>query len=576
MRNLAMLLLITVISVYAASDFNFVILSDRTGGHVEGIHGQVIAKSLAEDAAFYVTVGDHIEGYGSDNDATNAEWDEYLSVTEPIKTNIYRVPGNHDIWDDQSEDIWRERFGNEPNYSFDYEDVHFVMLDSSRWNASAELPDEYYEWLEEDLAAYKDGRLTFVLYHKPFWFDTVAEGKEDKLHELFKVNGVDGVFNGHYHTLGYGEYDGIDYQMIGSSGGGVGDEDVEYGVFFQYGVVEVKGDDFAVTFVPLEGEDRYPRDLVLIDDAKFLEKIYDEYVWLPEIFIGEDYHNTEATISVAIDNAHGETFDTQIVWDTADTSWEIAPQILDATIEGDTLGSFRFDAEYETLYPLPNATLVYPNAAGKLFEVDVVPQATRNLEIRGISGISIDGTLGLKEWDEANMVDYFCSPDGEASSIEGTRFLFGYDDENLYIAASNDHSDMDKLTANSTEHDGAVYRDDCVGFFFSPGGLEGDIYQIYFNSNGVAFDQRIFVNEDSDIEGDVEWNGEYDVATTSYEDSWDIEIAIPFLTLGTDAPEPDDEWRVNFRRKEIYMESSADWQFPISYEAKYYGRAVFK
>lgn len=576
MRSTIILLLTVSASTFAASDFAFIILSDRTGGHVEGVHGEVIAKSLAEDAAFYVTVGDHIEGYGSDNDVTNAEWDEYISIVEPIKTDIYRIPGNHDIWDDQSENIWRERFGNEPNYSFDYEGVHFVMLDNSRWISSAELPEEYYVWLEEDLTAHKDDRLTFVLFHKPFWYDTIAEGKEDKLHELFQANGVDGVFNGHYHVLLYGEYDGIDYQIMGTSGGGIRGENIESGHFFQYGLVEVKDDDFELTIVPLDGDERYPNDLVLVDDAKFLDKVYEEYVQVPAFLVAGSNKHGEATISIAVDNIHKEPFETRIIWDTTDTSWEVNPATLTGTVDGESLGGFRFNVKYESLYPLPSATLVYPNAEGKPFDIELVPLATRTVNIPFMPGISLDGTIGLTEWDEAKLVDYFCSPEGSECTIDGTRFLFGYDDNNLYIAASCDHVDMDKLAVNSGERDATVYQDDCVGFFFSPGGLEGDVYQVYINPDGIIFDQRIYLTENGDIDGDADWNGEYEIAITKYDNSWEIEVAIPFTTLGANAPQTDDEWRLNFRRKEIYMDSSADWQFPISYETKYFGRAVFE
>jgi predicted phosphodiesterase len=191
MRLTITLLLALSSSVLAGSDFAFVILSDRTGSNVDGIHEQIILKSLSEDVELYVSVGDHIEGYGSDNDFTNAEWDEYLSIVKPIKTDLYFTPGNHDIWDDESEAIWRDRIGREPNYSFDYEGVHFVIFDTSRWHSSDELPEDYIEWLETDLAAHKEDRLTFVLFHKPLWYETVPEGNENILHELFKEYGVD-------------------------------------------------------------------------------------------------------------------------------------------------------------------------------------------------------------------------------------------------------------------------------------------------------------------------------------------------------------------------------------------------
>ena len=86
-----------------------------------------------------------------------------------------------------------------------------------------------------------------------------------------------------------------------------------------------------------------------------------------------------------------------------------------------------------------------------------------------------------------------------------------------------------------------------------------------------------------DLDGDTEWNVECDVATriipisvaTAEPRYWSIEISIPFDAMGAETPEPGDEWRVNFRRKERVLDSSADWQYPITYYAEYFGRAVF-
>jgi hypothetical protein len=575
---------LTVTAVFPADDFTFVVLGDRTGGHVEGIYGQIVEKSLGEDADFYVTVGDQIEGYAGDADAVNAEWDEYFGIVEAVPADLYELAGNHDIWDDQSEGIWLERLDTEPNYCIDYEGVHFVMLDTSRWETSDSLPEGYYEWLEADLAAHADDRLVFVFYHKPLWYNTLADGEPDPLHDLFIEYGVDGVFNGHFHTYGAATYDGIAYTMVGSSGGGMYDDAMYKGHFYHYCVVDVKGDGYEVTVVPLEGDERYEREVVRVSDLKFFDKVEEEYIVQGEFYAADGATGGKGELSVELTNIAGEPFTTEIAWDTEGTGWTVEPATTVVEAAGGDTAVFPFEAAYEELYPLPKVSLQYPYADGKAYDYENLARVTRTVEIPPVDGKpEVNGGVSASEWAGAAVVDYFCSPDGGAVTIEDTVFHFGYDEENLYVAAVCYQADTNLLEINATERDGAVWQDDCVGFFFAPGGTEGDVYQVYFNPDGVIFDQRIFENEYGDLDGDVEWNVDCDVATriipitvaTAEPRYWSIEIAIPFEALGAEAPEPGDEWRINFRRKERVRDSSADWQYPITYYTEYFGRAVF-
>jgi len=577
MRRITALLLILVAvaaTAGAGEDFTFVVLGDRTGDHVEGIYGVVVERSLAEGADLYITVGDQIEGYTDDADVVQDEWDEYFSIVERIPNDLYLLAGNHDIWDDQSEEIWRERVGTEPNYSFDYQGVHFTMLDTSRWETSDSLPDEYYRWLEADLSAHSDDRMTLVFLHKPLWYDTLAEGEADRLHEIFKAGGVDGIFNGHFHTYGSAFYDGIAYTMVGSSGGRMSDELMYKGHFFHYCVVDVSGDNFEITVVPLEGDERLTHDCVSVSDLKFFDKVEEEYIVMGECFEDNMVREEGGFLTVSITNIYEEPFVTEIRWDTEGTDWKVKPSVMEIEIPAGIYEKLTFGVKYENeIYPLPTVHIRYPYGEGNLYDYQSPAHITRTLKIPFGNAAQIEGKLGDDEWTESAIVDYFCSAEGEKMTIEDTVFYFTYDDDNLYIRA--DCEQESDFVVNATERDGAVWMDDCVGFFLSPGGLEGDVYQIYFNPDGVIFDQRVFTNEQGYLDGDVEWNIDCLVATDRGDTRWSIEIAIPFSALHAETPKHGDEWRINFRRKEMAMESTADWQYPISYEVNYFGRAVF-
>jgi hypothetical protein len=72
------------------------------------------------------------------------------------------------------------------------------------------------------------------------------------------------------------------------------------------------------------------------------------------------------------------------------------------------------------------------------------------------------------------------------------------------------------------------------------------------------------------------WNGTYKVTAKPAKGEWILEAAIPFATLNTTAPASGARWRANFRRKEIALGSSADWQVPIGYDPPRFGYLRFE
>ena len=56
--------------------FNFVVVTDRTGGERKGVWQKGIKKINLMQPAFVVSVGDLINGYTKDLDTINAEWEE--------------------------------------------------------------------------------------------------------------------------------------------------------------------------------------------------------------------------------------------------------------------------------------------------------------------------------------------------------------------------------------------------------------------------------------------------------------------------------------------------------------------
>jgi predicted phosphodiesterase len=205
-----------ILPSFAAPPFDFAILGDRTGNAVPGVYERISREIAGQHPAFIINVGDTIEGL--DDSTAAAQWDAIRPAWKYFgDTPFYLVPGNHDIWSPASEALWRDRTGHPPQYSFDFRGSHITVLDNSRTEALA--PDQL-AFLESDLAAHASARPKFVFFHRPFWLLPVKfQNGNFPLHRLARQYNVGFVVSGHAHEFDRSEYQGVQYVMVGSSGG---------------------------------------------------------------------------------------------------------------------------------------------------------------------------------------------------------------------------------------------------------------------------------------------------------------------------------------------------------------------
>jgi 3',5'-cyclic AMP phosphodiesterase CpdA len=581
MKRFVLTVSLTLVVVAAAygggKDFHFAIIGDRTGGHVPGVYGEIVGEVNRLEPDIVVTVGDQIEGYTEDVATLTEQWDEYWGIADAIEAPFYVSPGNHDIFNDVMLDVWKDRTGHEPCYSFDYEGVHFTVLDTGRWNSSEQWLEEsgYREWMEKDLAKHKKDRLTIVIYHVPFWSDTLAEGEADPLHDIFLANGVDAVFNGHFHVYANAEYDGIPYTIVGSSGGGIDDRGEHPGAFYHYLWCTVRGGD--LSWAVLKKDSALAPDVVTAQDLKTVDRIWAEYVRIPSLRV-EDGADA-LTCAVSVENVTADPITTPVSWEVP-ANWTVEPATTEITVPPGETAEVEFAAKRTgDLYPLPEVALTYPYRGELTYTHRTNLPALRVQPVKATAEApAIDGDLGDACWAAAEAATYFCAPDGTAVTVDPTTFYFAYDEENLYVAAKCEQEDMEALALSAAERDDMVPYDDCVGFFLLAD-PQGDLfYQIYVNADGTVYDVAYTFAEpfELDTEGPPAWNGDYVIATGRGDGYWTFEAAIPVATLGADGIVAGDEWRVNFRRKERAKDSSADWQYPIGFDPRSFGYMVFE
>ncbi|HEY9868448.1 MAG TPA: metallophosphoesterase [Candidatus Obscuribacterales bacterium] len=94
-----------------------------------------------------------------------------------------------------------ERFPRMANYSFDYGNAHWLVLDAN--NYMDWTSPELRAWVENDLASAKNAVWKFVAFHQGGFTSDVKHADEQRMRllaDIFERTGVDVVFNGHNHA----------------------------------------------------------------------------------------------------------------------------------------------------------------------------------------------------------------------------------------------------------------------------------------------------------------------------------------------------------------------------------------
>jgi len=548
----------------------FAVIGDRTGSHVPGIYGQIVLEIERLKPDFVLTVGDMIEGYNDDTTQISNEWEEYLTLVEPLTAPIYYTAGNHDLWSDLSASLYAE-YIEKPYYSFNHRDLHFVFLDNSRLDTWANLSKEQMKWLKKDLKKNRKATYTFVFYHKPFWFETIADGKPGILHDIFLKYGVDAVFTGHYHRYFSGKYDGILYTSLGSSGGG--SQPAPTGLHYHFAWVTVDEQDIHIA--PIKMGSVLTWDDITAADWYRIAEIYSTGIeFAASTELSDELILIDSVVTVNVNNSSNVAFQDELAWEIPE-GWTIDPVHMELSIPAGELINVSFNIHHSgRVKSIPKLSVDFPYAPDKTTEIEKTLSFTRTVNAGSVGDKPIiDGKISELIWK--NPITHFFGTKGGLMDIEPVEFYFAHDEANLFIAARCSESAMDSLAAKSIERDGPVYGEDCVGFFFQPDRNLKTIYQVYFNPLGIVFDQRIVINDDNRYEVDREWNGTYEIKTVKGDGFWSIEARIPFSELGVEGTS-EREWGINFRRKQARMKSTADWLYPISYDPSTFGVLVLE
>lgn len=118
---------------------------------------------------------------------------------DKLKVPFYAIPGNHDHADTK---IWQSVFGYGDNFSFEKNEIGFVLANTSDTKGTYLCPDNNF--LKQELDKFNSLKTVFVVLHIPphFWVpESPFVECTDTIKLLHSYPNVKAVFHGHDHSL---------------------------------------------------------------------------------------------------------------------------------------------------------------------------------------------------------------------------------------------------------------------------------------------------------------------------------------------------------------------------------------
>jgi hypothetical protein len=167
-----------LVPVAEKDTFQVIVFADpqpRNHQEIDYIRDDVAAELIGTSAQFGITLGDIVFDDLS-------LYERYNQVLSKIGIPFYNVPGNHDENYDAADDryaleTFKRHFG--PNYySFDYGQVHFIVLDDVEYAGhkdqgfggyQGKIGDKQLTWLRNELRFVPTDRLIVLTMHIPLY-----------------------------------------------------------------------------------------------------------------------------------------------------------------------------------------------------------------------------------------------------------------------------------------------------------------------------------------------------------------------------------------------------------------------
>ncbi len=243
-----------------AGQFQFAVVSDRTGGHRKGVFSRAVHQVNLLQPEFVMSVGDLIEGAAL-ADANRTQWDEFDKYAKQFAMPFFYCAGNHDANSAAKADVWNERLGRR-YYHFVYRNSLFLVLNTNdpelavpnaEKGPAVRIGRTQQDYVAKALKDNPAVKWTFVFLHHPIW--TGRDLTETGWLEVEKslTGHKYTVFCGHVHRYVKFLRNGMNYYQLATTGGGSALRGVEYGEFDQIAWVTLKAEGPVIANLLLDG-----------------------------------------------------------------------------------------------------------------------------------------------------------------------------------------------------------------------------------------------------------------------------------------------------------------------------------
>jgi hypothetical protein len=198
-------------------------------------------------------------------------------------------------------------------------------------------------------------------------------------------------------------------------------------------------------------------------------------------------------------------------------------------------------------------------AADKAADPTAFPAPKRVVVPKLQGAVTVDGDLNEAVWAKAAVLSPFFQNDDSASEREKTAVRIWHDDSALYLGWTCTDSD---IQATFTARDSKFWEEEVVEFFVTSQTLNR-YFELQWNPLGGVFDAIIDNKLDqrgvsTNFTGDWSFTAKGmksavkvkgTVGNSSDKDqTWSVEVVLPFADLGEPTPKPKAVWRANFYR----------------------------